>query len=73
MPSRVIRGFRYLSSEGQLEIIFVSGRRYRYRNVPESVYRQMRASFSKGEFFNRHIRDQFEFVPVERAKDAHNT
>jgi hypothetical protein len=65
MPSSVIRAFRYLSSEGQLEITFISGRRYRYLNVPESVYREMRAALSKGEFFNRHIRDHFAFAPVE--------
>jgi hypothetical protein len=66
MPSSVIRGFRYLAGERQLEITFVSGRRYRYLDVPEQVYDQMRAAFSKGEFFNQHIRDHFDFAPVER-------
>jgi hypothetical protein len=65
MPSSVIRGFRYLAGERQLEITFVSGRRYRYLDVPEHIYDQMRAAFSKGEFFNRHIRDHFEFAPAE--------
>jgi len=62
MPSSVIRSFRYLPREKQMEIVFVTGRRYLYLEVPEKTYEAMRASFSKGEFFNAHIRDHFEFV-----------
>ena len=64
MPSSVIRRFGYRPDDASLEIIFVSGRRYRYLDVPPDLYQQMRDSFSKGEFFNRHIRDRFAF---ERA------
>ena len=35
------------------------GRRYRYHDVPEETYHGMRQAFSKGEFFNARIRDQF--------------
>jgi hypothetical protein len=65
MPSSVIRNFRYLAEEKALEITFVSGRRYRYLGVPPPVYQQMCAAFSKGEFFNQHIRGHFDFAPVE--------
>ena len=61
MPSTVIRGFRYQPDEQALEITFVSGRSYRYLRVPPKVYDDMRASFSKGEYFNQHIRDRFAF------------
>lgn len=61
MPSSVIRNFRYEPADQALEIAFVSGLRYRYLGVPRTVYEQMRASFSKGSFFNRHIRDRFAF------------
>jgi len=64
MPSTVIRGFRYRPDQQALEITFVSGRSYRYLHVPSKVYDDMRASFSKGEYFNQHIRDRFAF---ERA------
>jgi lysyl-tRNA synthetase class 2 len=59
MPSSVIRSYRYDSQQQKLELQFVSGRRYRYHDVPEETYRGMRLAFSKGEFFNAHIRDQF--------------
>jgi hypothetical protein len=67
MPSSVIRAFRYLADESQLEVTFVSGRRYRYLKVPETLYRDMCAAFSKGEFFNANIRDHFDFVRREEV------
>jgi hypothetical protein len=62
MPSSVIRSYHYDSAQRQLELQFVSGRRYRYHEVPETTYREMRHAFSKGEFFNEHIRDHFRFT-----------
>jgi hypothetical protein len=67
MPSSVIRAFHYHRPERSLDITFVSGRQYRYRQVPESVYAAFRSAFSKGEFFNRHIRERFSFVKLERG------
>lgn len=61
MPSTVIRDFRYQPADKTLDIAFVSGLRYRYFGVPRTVYEQMRQAFSKGEFFNRHIRNHFSF------------
>jgi len=59
MPSSVIRSYRYDPQQKRLELEFVSGRRYRYHDVPEETYSGMRRAFSKGEYFNAHIRDQF--------------
>lgn len=61
MPSSVIRYYRYDPVQRQLELQFVSGRRYRYHDVPEEIYSEMRRAFSKGEYFNSHIRDHFRF------------
>jgi hypothetical protein len=62
MPSSVIRYYRYDPEQRRLELQFVSGRRYRYHDVPEETYRGMRQAFSKGEFFNENIRDQYRFT-----------
>jgi lysyl-tRNA synthetase class 2 len=64
MPSSVIRSYRYDPSDRHLDMVFVSGRHYRYHDVPEDVYRQMRTAFSKGEFFNARIRDRFRYTRV---------
>lgn len=59
MPSTVIRRFTYASELSELTIEFVSGRRYVYSDVPAEVADSMRAAFSKGSYFNRHIRDDY--------------
>jgi hypothetical protein len=62
MPSSVIRSFAYDAARRELRIVFQSGLSYVYEDVPKSTYDAMKASFSKGEFFNRHIRGHFGFV-----------
>jgi hypothetical protein len=62
MPSSVIRRFWYDPAHHKMDVVFVSGKRYRYHDVPEDTYQSMKRAFSKGEFFNDHIRDRFEFT-----------
>lgn len=67
MPSTVIRSFRYDAERRELAIVFQSGRRYVYEGIPTAVADGMKAAFSKGEFFNREIRDRY---PFRREADA---
>jgi len=62
MPSTLIRSFNYDADSQRLHVVFQSGRRYTYEQVPAATYTAMKSSFSKGEFFNAHIRDKFSFV-----------
>jgi lysyl-tRNA synthetase class 2 len=62
MPSSVIRDFAYEPAECRLDILFVSGRCYSYYDVPSEVARAMGRASSKGEYFNRHIRDHYRFT-----------
>ncbi|HWK48912.1 MAG TPA: KTSC domain-containing protein [Steroidobacter sp.] len=61
MPSTVIESFDYDASKRELLVVFRSGRRYVYEDVPESTHAGLRGSFSKGEYFNEHIRDRYVF------------
>lgn len=61
MPSTVIRGFDYRADSRQLFIHFVTGRRYVYFDVPPEEVEAMKAAFSKGRYFNTHIRDNYRF------------
>jgi lysyl-tRNA synthetase class 2 len=61
MPSTVIAAFRYLASRRELEVTFRSGRVYAYQDVPPQIAQAMKAAFSKGEFFNAHVRDRYAF------------
>jgi hypothetical protein len=60
MPSTVIRRFEYRPKSQELEILFVTGRRYLYSRVPQQAADDFRAAFSKGVHFNRYIRDHYE-------------
>jgi hypothetical protein len=60
MPSTVIRRFHYHPDARELEIIFTTGRRYLYSDVPQEAVDEFRAAFSKGVHFNRHIRDRYD-------------
>jgi hypothetical protein len=64
MPSSVIRAFRYDPPSRELQVEFTSGRCYRYLDVPPQTAAAMRSAFSKGGYFNRHIRDHFAFRQV---------
>jgi hypothetical protein len=66
MPSTVIRCFEYDASTQQLLVEFRSGRRYVYEQVPADIHTRLRGAFSKGEFFNRHIRDKYPFRSLDR-------
>ncbi|MBV9550557.1 MAG: KTSC domain-containing protein [Alphaproteobacteria bacterium] len=68
MPSTVIRDFRYRAPAHEMEIEFISGRRYRYLAVPPEIARGMSQAFSKGQYFNQHIRDHFAFVALDQQR-----
>ena len=65
MPSHVIREFSYDPDHAALDIVFVTGRRYRYANVPPDVADAMKRAFAKGEYFNAHIRDRYEATRLD--------
>jgi lysyl-tRNA synthetase class 2 len=64
MPSSVIRRFHYRPEEAELDVLFTTGRRYVYRDVPADVADSFRAAFSKGRYFNAHIRDDYDYEEV---------
>lgn len=59
MPSSVIRAFDYDAQAKRLKVTFVTGRLYAYLDVPKDIADALRAAGSKGEYFNRAIRDHF--------------
>lgn len=68
MPSTLIRKMSYDEERRILTIWFVpSGHRYEYEGVPPEVYAAMRSAFSKGSYFNAHIRDNYPYRLVDRG------
>jgi len=59
MESSVIRGAWYLPDRRELDLLFTSGRRYIYSNVPMPVAEAFRDAMSKGRYYNAEIRNRF--------------
>jgi hypothetical protein len=57
--SSIIRGAWYLPDRQQLDLLFTSGRRYRYSQVPSEIAQGLVAAPSKGRFYNASIRNRF--------------
>jgi hypothetical protein len=73
MPSSVIAKFDYEPEHARLTVTFTTGRIYQYFMVPPTVAADFQRAFSKGTFFNRHIRDHYacrEILP--KTKDYKN-
>ena len=65
MPSSVISHFNYDPGSATLNIIFVSGMKYKYKKVPQEVYNMLKASGSKGRYFNHFIKGKFKYQKVK--------
>ena len=65
MPSSVVTAIRYDVITSTLRVIYVSGSVYDYKQVPEKIYKDMRAASSKGEFLNKHIKPNYEFEKIK--------
>ena len=57
--STVIRRAWYLPERRQLDLLFTSGRRYVYSDVPMAVASRFAEAESKGRFYNLEIRNRF--------------
>lgn len=65
IDSASIAAIGYDPSAELLEVQFRSGRLYRYHAVSPAAWREFVAAPSKGQHFNRAIRDRFTFVRLE--------
>jgi hypothetical protein len=65
MPSSVVASFKYNMAKHILRVVFVSGKVYDYRNVPETVYKAMKEASSKGTFLNFSIKGIYPFKKIK--------
>ena len=64
MPSSVIRKYFYKPELQILAIVYVAGAVYNYLDVPQVVFDDFRASFSKGIYLNKNIKPFFKYEKV---------
>ncbi|SFI67284.1 KTSC domain-containing protein [Kaistella treverensis] len=61
MPSSVIKKYFYKPEQQILTIVYVSGAVYDYLDVPQEIFDDFRAAFSKGTFLNKKIKPNFKY------------
>ena len=65
MSTPAIRGAWYLPAKRELVLLFASGRRYRYSNVPRLIAERFATALSKGRFYNLEIRNRFACLEID--------
>jgi lysyl-tRNA synthetase class 2 len=61
MPSTVIRSIVYRSEARELDVVFTTGRRYLFHDVPPEAAEAFRGARIKGRHFNSRIRGRYRF------------
>jgi hypothetical protein len=64
MNSSLLEAAAYHEQIALLEVAFRSGAFYRYFGVPASTYHELLRSESKGQYFNAHIRNRFDYAKM---------
>lgn len=57
--SNVIKSFDYDGATQTLRVVFNNGSIYKYHDVPDSVYQELKTAPSVGQYFNTHIREKY--------------
>jgi KTSC domain-containing protein len=65
MPSTVISKMEYSAAAKTLRIDYVSGQIYLYKEVPETVYKELKASRVKGRYVHFFIKDKYAFEKLQ--------
>jgi len=62
--SSALTHIAYDADSREMEIRFVTGRTYRYLNVPPEAHEGLQSAPSKGTFFNAEIKDKYQFRDI---------
>ena len=66
VDSSMVHAVGYDAEAEELEVIFTSGKIYRYRDVPADVYDRLLKADSKGQFMNAFVIDVYPDYQVRR-------
>ena len=61
VDSRMILGVRYNETSYELDIVFRTGERYRYKNVPKFVYEGLMNAESHGQFLHKKVLGRYKY------------
>jgi hypothetical protein len=68
VESSMIAAIGYDADTQTLEVLFNSGKRYQYYDVPPEEYEGLMAAESKGRYMRSNITDVYDWAPIKRWK-----
>ena len=68
VDSSMIEAVGYDAETQTLEVLFNSGKRYAYHDVPQDVYDGLMAADSKGQYMRGYIIDVYDWAPVRKGR-----
>ena len=63
--SRMILGVRYDETTYNLDVVFRTGDKYRYKNVPLMVYEGLMKAQSHGQYMHRKVLGRFKYERLD--------
>lgn len=61
VKSRMILGVRYNEKTYEMDVVFRTGERYRYLNVPRFVYDALMSAESHGQYMHKKVLGRFKY------------
>jgi hypothetical protein len=65
VESRMILGIRYNQKTYELDVVFRSGEKYRYKNVPLVVYEGLRNAPSHGQYMHKKVLGRYKYERLD--------
>ena len=65
VKSQMILGVRYNKQTYELDIVFRTGDKYRYKNVPKFVYDGLMNAESHGQYMHKRILGRYEYERLD--------
>ena len=61
LESSMVLGIRYDEGLKHLDVIFRTGEKYRYKNVPRSVFDELMSAESHGQYMHKKVLGRYDF------------
>lgn len=65
VDSQMILGIRYNQTTYELDVVFRSGEKYRYKNVPRVIYDELMKASSHGQFMHKKVLGRYKYERLE--------
>jgi plasmid stabilization system protein ParE len=63
--SRMILGVRYNAKTGEMDIVFRTGEKYRYKRVPRGVYDELMSADSHGQYMYKKVLGHYDYERLD--------